>query len=602
MPIAKVQLPDGRIGRFEVPEGTTPEQVLEFAAQGSPEKSGIDWFRTTAEIGGGMIGGALGFASPVPGGAAIGTGLGAAAGGQIADLIQGKETSLKQAAIDTGVNAVIPAAVERFAPVAKNAIAAPFRAVKNRLTGATAAQNIADYAVANIPATAGAISGNKTMQGLEEMLSGSLGGGRIMQTARQATSDATEQEAKRVAGSLGRPMSRQQFGETAQVGARKAAAAIKSRAEKAYAPLDEIVQPGDIVPVTNTYETLAEILKGAPTETGAPIKKELIDIMNRLEADVTKYGGLPYSDLKALRGKLGDAVGGASVLADTPTGLKKLLYGALKSDSDEVAKKAGVYGRIDMANKWYANMKDNTVPVLDRIIGASEPEKVMGEILSSSKVGGSKLRILKRNLPEKDFDSLSATIFENLGKATPGAQGATSTFEIAEKFSPSTFMTNWNKLAPEAKAVLFNRPKYKDVIPNIDRFLRISGSQKDALSVANTSNTGRFNQLANYFTAGATATGSVVGSAAQGNVGAGVGALAGFALKPAAENAAARLITKPWFSKWLADGAQISATSPTSMGSHLARLPVLAKKNKDGSELQSLLSGDGLAITGLLGQ
>ena len=36
MPIAKVQLPDGRIGRFEVPDGTTPEQVLEFA-QNMPE-------------------------------------------------------------------------------------------------------------------------------------------------------------------------------------------------------------------------------------------------------------------------------------------------------------------------------------------------------------------------------------------------------------------------------------------------------------------------------------------------------------------------------------------------------------------------------------
>jgi len=36
MPIAKVRLPDGRIGRFNVPEGTTPEQVLEFAKQGLP--------------------------------------------------------------------------------------------------------------------------------------------------------------------------------------------------------------------------------------------------------------------------------------------------------------------------------------------------------------------------------------------------------------------------------------------------------------------------------------------------------------------------------------------------------------------------------------
>jgi len=33
MPIAKVQLPDGRIARFEVPEGTTPDEVTAFAAQ-----------------------------------------------------------------------------------------------------------------------------------------------------------------------------------------------------------------------------------------------------------------------------------------------------------------------------------------------------------------------------------------------------------------------------------------------------------------------------------------------------------------------------------------------------------------------------------------
>jgi len=32
MPIAKVQLPDGRIAKFEVPEGTTPEQVVGFAS------------------------------------------------------------------------------------------------------------------------------------------------------------------------------------------------------------------------------------------------------------------------------------------------------------------------------------------------------------------------------------------------------------------------------------------------------------------------------------------------------------------------------------------------------------------------------------------
>lgn len=33
MPVAKVQMPDGRVAKFEVPDGTTPEQVTEFATK-----------------------------------------------------------------------------------------------------------------------------------------------------------------------------------------------------------------------------------------------------------------------------------------------------------------------------------------------------------------------------------------------------------------------------------------------------------------------------------------------------------------------------------------------------------------------------------------
>lgn len=33
MPIARIQLPDGRIARFEVPEGTTQDQVMKFVSQ-----------------------------------------------------------------------------------------------------------------------------------------------------------------------------------------------------------------------------------------------------------------------------------------------------------------------------------------------------------------------------------------------------------------------------------------------------------------------------------------------------------------------------------------------------------------------------------------
>jgi len=41
MPIAKVQMSDGRIGRFEVPEGTTPDQVIAFVESMDKEKQSV---------------------------------------------------------------------------------------------------------------------------------------------------------------------------------------------------------------------------------------------------------------------------------------------------------------------------------------------------------------------------------------------------------------------------------------------------------------------------------------------------------------------------------------------------------------------------------
>lgn len=73
MPIARVQLPDGRIGRFEVPEGTTPEQVQAFAEAQfkapepkKPEGPGM----AESAIQGGAQGASLGFGDEIMGGLA----------------------------------------------------------------------------------------------------------------------------------------------------------------------------------------------------------------------------------------------------------------------------------------------------------------------------------------------------------------------------------------------------------------------------------------------------------------------------------------------------------------------------------------------------
>jgi hypothetical protein len=42
MPIARFEMPDGRIARFEVPEGTTPEQAQQLISQEIAPKPAID--------------------------------------------------------------------------------------------------------------------------------------------------------------------------------------------------------------------------------------------------------------------------------------------------------------------------------------------------------------------------------------------------------------------------------------------------------------------------------------------------------------------------------------------------------------------------------
>ena len=50
MPIARFEMPDGRIGRFEVPDGTTPEQAKAMIAQSfKPKEEAVDPFKEAAQ-------------------------------------------------------------------------------------------------------------------------------------------------------------------------------------------------------------------------------------------------------------------------------------------------------------------------------------------------------------------------------------------------------------------------------------------------------------------------------------------------------------------------------------------------------------------------
>jgi hypothetical protein len=137
-----------------------------------------------------------------------------------------------------------------------------------------------------------------------------------------------------------------------------------------------------------------------------------------------------------------------------------------------------------------------------------------------------------------------------MGAATPGAQNISG-----DMFSPNTFVTNWNKLAPEAKSSMFGGKKYKELRAALDNLGEVAEVVKDSGAVRNYSNTaaisGVLNALSNPVTAMSLGT----------------------AVIP--QRIIAKNMTNPSFVNWLARGAKIDPADMTALSVHLARMPTL---------------------------
>jgi len=87
---------------------------------------------------------------------------------------------------------------------------------------------------------------------------------------------------------------------------------------------------------------------------------------------------------------------------------------------------------------------------------------------------------LFETLPEEEAGIARATMIDNLGKATPGAQNA-----AGDEFSFNTFLTNWNKMGNSAKNAIFQGENRK----SIDQLALIAERSKAASKYQNYSGT-----------------------------------------------------------------------------------------------------------------
>lgn len=255
---------------------------------------------------------------------------------------------------------------------------------------------------------------------------------------------------------------------------------------------------------------------------------------------------LPYEAIKKLRTLVGDEISNHSLASDVPRSKWKALYAALSDDLDGAAKTTGnpdAVKAMNRANQFsragYARIGD----VLDKVARQDIPEKVFKSAVNPAdmQAGATKIQGIMKSLTDGERDVVKSAFIRRMGLASAGQQGAEG-----DTFSSQTFLTNWNKMSPQAKDVMFSS-KDGNLRKSLDQIAKTADRIKEGSKVfSNPSGTAP--ALANLGLI--TAAGS---AAASGNL----TTAAGLIGSAGVANLSARLMTNPRFVGWLARATQI---------------------------------------------
>ncbi len=538
---------------------------------------GLDWgdlasYARAFVEGVGGIGGAMAGAPLGPGGVAVGAGAGATGAGALYDTgmalltprVDSRTTGevLTSQAQDFAMNALFQrladAGYAGFGKLisSKNS-GARLEALKGLAQDLAQAQNIPVKQAEKqlLSGAAGAVSGNKALQGMQSTMAWLPPSARRISEAVGGTAEGLETLAKKSATDAvgGAPAPTVgQASEALQSGAQTTADAFKAAQADAYQQMLQGVGENSPVSVDFMRGMLQQLtdrhnLNPNATKFLQPAIQELRGIVDdALSGD----GTIPFKVAREYMTDLGARLKEPSVatgyVGKVGQSLDKV-YGALKQDLGSAAQARGPAAEAAMEghDALVRNFAQHTEPVLSDILKRN-PDQLFGWALSGSNAGAERLQHLRRVLPEGAWDTFRSGVIANMGTPSPGTA-------YAGDFSLSRWSSNWHRLSPEAKRVIAGSPVQHR---QMNKLMVAIDSMKDALAVTNTSNTAIGNWFSNLLTGGG--LGYVAGSP-------GVGGMA-------ATHALARAITNPRFVKWLGYASSLPAGE---LPAHVARLSAI---------------------------
>lgn len=422
--------------------------------------------------------------------------------------------------------------------------AAALRGAVRGGSGQQMQNTLADFAQVGATPSVGQAAGPGWVQGLEGLLSrGPTSGGVIGRFAeRQAEDIGTGLQAR--AAALSPNPGSENAGLAIERGMKEFKGDTNAIKRALYWAVDQHIPASTPTAMSNTRRVLERLTTPNPAAeatTGALIQPSIARLRQNLEADLQAGGGaLPYDALKQIRSDIGEQINRSSPL-NPSSDLRELqqLYGSLSDDMLATAWNQGpaAVRAAQRANTFTRNVADR-MDMVQRVLDKNGgPEKVFKAAMAGTDDGATTLRSVMYSLPREEQKAVSAAVIKRMGLATPGNQDA-----AGDVFSASTFMSNWNKLSPESKGVLFGRfgPGFRE---SMDQIARVASNIKQGSKVyANPSGSADKGVAIGYWVSLLSALGSGNMKTAGGIAGA--GALA---------NGVATFLTRPWAVKWLAN-------------------------------------------------
>ncbi|MFC0260813.1 hypothetical protein CEY09_30520 [Achromobacter marplatensis] len=354
----------------------------------------------------------------------------------------------------------------------------------------TVARNLDEFQRAGTTPTLGQATERPVLQGLETVMSQSPGGAGVMAARAAGQVDDIASEVGNIVSRLSPRAGALEAGEAVTRGLEGFKAGVKRVQGQLYDRLDDYIPQNAPVQVDRTRQALAALnsdIDGAPALSqmfkNSRIKGIENALLSDLDSGMTAYGAqasrrsstLPYESIKKLRTLVGKEIDNTNFTSDVPRDKWRAVYSALSDDLGDAAERAGpeAYDTWRWANQFTRDQVGR-LDDLASIAGRDTPEKVFNAAIAGSQDGDTMLRRVVSAIPKENRRELAAAVIQRMGRATVGNQN-----EAGDVFSTSTFLSNWNRLSPQARETLFGRIDDPKLLGQLENLAKVSTNIRD---------------------------------------------------------------------------------------------------------------------------